>query len=40
MRLFHQRCKEAGIIHDNACIFSYLSAFEGKNIPEQLRLFD
>lgn len=40
MRLFHQTCETAGIMHDNARIFEYLSAFEGKNIPEQLKLFD
>ena len=40
MRLFHQTCEKAGIVHDNARIFEYLSAFEGKNVPVQLRLFD
>lgn len=40
MRLFHQTCEKAGIVHDNARIFEYLSAFEGKNVPLQLRLFD
>ena len=40
MRLLHQTCETAGIMHDNTRIFDYLSTFEGKNIPEQLRLFD
>ena len=38
MRLFHQRCKAAGIMHDNDRIFRYLSEFEEKE-PEQMSLF-
>jgi len=38
MRLFHQRCKAAGIMHNNEQIFKYLSEFEEK-APEQMSLF-
>ena len=40
MRLFHQKCAENGIIHDNEQIFRYLSAFEQNNKCEQLSLWD
>lgn len=40
MKLFHQVCEDNHIIHDNAKIFEYLSAFEEKNNPVQLNLFD
>ena len=40
MQLFHQVCEDNHIIHDNAKIFEYLSAFEEKNSPVQLNLFD
>lgn len=36
MRLFHQKCSENGIVHDNEQIFNYLSAFEEKQAAEQL----
>ncbi len=40
MRLFHQRCDEHGIVHDNKQIFRYLHAFEEKERAEQLSLWD
>ena len=38
MRLFHQRCKATGVMHNNDQIFRYLSEFEEK-APEQMSLF-
>lgn len=38
MKLFHQKCSQNGILHDNELIFRYLSAFEEKEMP-QLSLF-
>lgn len=38
MALFHRRCEETGILHDNDRIFQYLSDFEEKQ-PEQMSLF-
>ena len=35
---FHQRCEQAGIMHDNEQIFRYLSEFEEKTMP-QVSLF-
>ena len=40
MDLFHRKCAEYGIIHDNDRIFGYLSCFEEKNSGEQLSLWD
>ena len=40
MRLFHKRCKDHGIMHDNDQIFGYLRQFEEKEKAEQLSLFD
>lgn len=40
MKLFHQICQSNGIIHDNSKIFKYISTFEEKNSPVQLKLFD
>ena len=40
MRLFHKRCKDHGIMHDNDQIFGYLRQFEEKEKVEQLSLFD
>lgn len=40
MKLFHQICEANGIVHDNSKIFEYLSSFEEKNSPVQLKLFD
>lgn len=37
-RLFHRRCQQAGIWHDNRQIFQYLNTFECKQ-GEQLSLF-
>lgn len=38
--LFHQFCREKGMVHDNREIFRYLTAFEEKESPVQLGLFD
>lgn len=40
MRIYHERCEENGIVHDNDVIFEYLSTLEDKNTYEQLSLFD
>lgn len=40
MRLFHQRCRENGIMHNNEQIFQYLHRFEEKENGVQLSLFD
>lgn len=40
MRLFHQRCSEHGIVHDNGQIFEYLNTFEDKQAARQLSLWD
>ncbi len=40
MRLFHQRCAQYGIVHNNDQIFTYLSTFEQKQAVRQLSLFD
>lgn len=40
MRLFHQKCGENGILHDNARIFEYLNTFEEKRQWRQMRLFE
>ena len=39
MKLFHRRCEEAGILHDNDRIFRYLQEFETKK-QAQISLFD
>jgi DNA repair photolyase len=39
MKLFRQKCKQNGIVHDNGQIFEYLSAFEEKQDARQLSLF-
>lgn len=39
MELFHQRCENTGIWHDNGQIFKFLQAFEDKT-NDQLSLFD
>lgn len=39
VKLFHQLCKDNGIMHDNKQIFAYLNKFENKN-NIQLSLFD
>lgn len=38
MRLFHQRCEQSGMMHDNEQIFRYLSEFEEKTM-QQVSLF-
>ena len=40
MRLFHQKCEENGIVHDNGQIFNYLHSFEEKNDNKQLSIWD
>lgn len=40
MRLFHQKCEQNGIVHDNNQIFQYLNHFEEKPTSRQLSLFD
>ena len=39
MKIFHERCENAGVMHDNDEIFEYLNTFEEKEKFEQLRLF-
>lgn len=38
--VFHRKCEEYGIVHDNGQIFRYLSAFEDKNAGRQLELWN
>lgn len=40
MRLFHQKCSENGIVHNNGEIFRYLHDFEEKQTARQLSLWD
>ena len=39
-RMFHQRCAQHDIMHDNDEIFRYLSEFEDKQAAEQMSLWD
>lgn len=39
MRVFHQKCGEGGMVHDNEQIFQYLHTFEEKDAAEQLSLW-
>ena len=39
-RMFHQRCAQHNIMHDNDEIFRYLSEFEDKQAAEQMSLWD
>lgn len=39
MKLFHKKCEENKIMHDNKEIFEYLNLFEEKNKISQLKLF-
>ncbi len=39
MEIFHQKCEEYGIVHDNEQIFRYLYTFEEKNAGSQLELW-
>lgn len=40
MRLFHQKCEEHHIVHDNEKIFNYLQVFEEKNSNKQICIWD
>lgn len=40
MRLFHQKCEENGIIHNNEQIFHYLDSLEEKGGYQQLSFWD
>ncbi|MBO5335890.1 MAG: radical SAM protein [Lachnospiraceae bacterium] len=40
MSMFHERCSQNGIMHNNDRIFRYLHAFEEKGNVVQLSLFD
>lgn len=40
MKLFHEKCEQNGIVHDNQRIFEYLKTFEEKQPNGQLSLFD
>lgn len=40
MRLFHQKCEESGIVHDNEEIFRYLHTFEEKDAGRQMSLWE
>lgn len=40
MRLFHEKCEQAGIVHNNEQIFQFLQTFEEKNTNKQLSLWD
>lgn len=40
MRLFHQKCGQYGMVHNNQQIFDYLNQFEEKQQGQQLSLFD
>ena len=39
MALFHSRCEQAGMVHDNGAIFNFLSEWNEKGAGEQLSLF-
>ena len=40
MKLFHNTCEKAGILHDIRQIFTYLHAFEDKELLDQASFFD
>lgn len=40
MHLFHQRCGQYGIVHNNEQIFTYLHTFEEMHATRQLSLWD
>jgi len=40
MGLFHQKCGENGIVHDNGQIFQYMHTFEDKRAGEQISLWE
>ena len=39
MKMFHHKCREGGMVHDNGQIFQYLHTFEEKAVAEQLSLW-
>lgn len=39
MKLFHEKCEEYGIVHDNRKIFEYLHRFEEKTTGQQISLW-
>lgn len=40
MQLFHTKCREHGIMHDNEQIFQYLQQFEEKDSGKQMDIWD
>lgn len=40
MQLFHQKCEENGIVHNNEQTFNYLYTFEEKENNKQLSIWD
>ena len=40
MQLFHKKCEQYGIVHNNEQIFDYLHTFEKKDTSKQLSLWD
>ncbi len=40
MGLFHQKCGENGIVHDNGQIFQYMHTFEDRRAGEQMSLWE
>lgn len=40
MNLFHKKCEQCGIVHNNEQIFNYLRTFEEKNTCRQLNIWD
>ena len=40
MKLFHQKCEESGMLHDNGEIFRYLHTFEEKGAGRQMSLWE
>lgn len=40
IKLFHRKCSENGIVHNNEQIFQYLHTFEEKELSPQLSLWD
>lgn len=40
MKLFHEKCQQYGMLHNNDQIFEYLHKFEDKSQPEQLSFWN
>ncbi|MDE5867150.1 MAG: radical SAM protein, partial [Lachnospiraceae bacterium] len=40
MKLFCQKCNDAGIVHDNDQTFRYLHTYEEKDVNRQMSLWD